>query len=254
MINEQGFDEYRNEIDRLSASARKTSDTICKAATGREKSISREEVKSIVEALAANVDLYGGSAADLACQLYDAIRAEETRRGHYRATPAELYDEILTELYEMLASMYGLDETLLGEYTDKQVKQYARRTIELNANKDKSCKGFQVVPSKKNTCSFCTMQAGRGIIYHHNLKNMQQPYHVHCKCQPIPIFEGLPDWFDSKSYSEKYHAARDAFESGDYSDELKERMDKLKTEDADYGKTQMIMAIMREQNKDAGMK
>lgn len=204
--------------------------------------------------LAAN----GMASALLSSVFYGELRelALGSNPDNFVAQPYEVEDAQVLRYVDGALSEDGDDaarRAAMMSLADTFIKNCARRTTEKNCHADRLSKGFQIVPSGVHTCSFCTTQASRGLIYHHDLNDMSQPYHPHCNCQPIPVWDKLPSWFDAKNYTDKYEAAREAWERGDYSGELKERIAANKeAKGKEYTQTNEIMAVMREQNE--GMK
>ncbi len=83
----------------------------------------------------------------------------------------------------------------MGEWAAYQSRIALNATIMTNAKRDKR-KGvrFARVTSGMNTCTFCTMLAGRGAVYHSRESAGELgKYHTHCHCKVVPSFTGNPD-------------------------------------------------------------
>ena len=263
MLTKEGFDRYTAAIGKLSKRARADVEKVW----ARARAVFGDDPEmwgAFVDNITALVCEYGDVAATLAAQLFDEMRASalgyaEGGSGddYFRAQVcADQFDVVRKKVDEAVTASaeqgHSLPESMAA-LVDTCVKDHARRTIEENCHRDKQCQGFQVVPSGPTTCSFCTMQAGRGIVYDHDLKNMRNPYHDNCDCQPIPVHKKLPSWFDASDFEAKYYAARQAYDRGDYSDELAARIAAARAEKGKkYSVTNAVMAVMHEQNP--GMK
>ena len=257
MISEAVWNNYRNALAKVS---RVTQKKVSQAWAAIVNSGIADDyaLELLTEVLNMGIEGGGLLSERLAGELYQAMRQLYLPDEEYYALLPDMAQETANRVDKFMSEasasdVASVDGETVKRFVDSLVSMYPRRTMELNAHRDKACKGFQVVPSGLHTCSFCTMQAGRGIIYDHDLKNMRQPYHANCHCQPIPIFKGLPDWFNESHYSSIYHRAAEAYRSGNIPDDLRERIESEKAaKGKDYNDTNAIMAVMRYQNE--GMK
>lgn len=275
--SERLFNGYRRALEGISDDAKKKVNVVYNRAV-KELSDNPDMLDRFTGALIMLIDQYGSAAATLSADLFDILRDEALgadghrvvrsmyASGSYSApgyvatvTSDDLYERLEKEhgrtIASSMASGLSFGDTLLSLIVENTIMNEARRTTEKNIAEDGKCLGYQIIPSGINTCSFCTLQASRGLIRKGDGHGVSEPYHDHCKCQPYPVWKEPPAWFDTSTYDEKYRAAARALDSGDYSDELKARMaQEAEAKGKEYTKTHRLMAVMREQNKAVGMK
>ena len=268
MLTKKGFENYRAMLARISEMASdKAKAVLRKYRKLLSAGLTEEEaLEAIADALKGVMRSYGDMASSAAAAMYDKARADALPDAN-DGFAADLCDAAFYEMHDeridravtgavqaAAASASVAVEAAAAAPASKVVavvetcvKGAARSTIEDNCKRDPKSKGFVSVPAGSTTCAWCTMQAGRGLIFKGKKERHYERWHDHCKCQPMPAWGKLPEWYDPAAYEEMYRQARLDWASGDYSDELHARLEKLDREKGrDHNKTDAIMSVMRE--------
>lgn len=121
---------------------------------------------------------YGSAAAELACQMYDAV-AKRSNVSVPEAEPEETpnYEEVRAGINGSLKQSDRAD--VAAASVGRQVKKASVRTIRNNAKRDGAMIAW--VPQGSETCAFCIMLASNGWRYA-NSDSYQEHIHANCDC------------------------------------------------------------------------
>lgn len=204
-------------------------------------------------------------ASALSAGYYDGIRVASNVKSDYDAISYDTVDDDeLDAAYYAVAKDYASGKatvplySLMGDTSSRFTRYASNETIRLNAVSDPARPKFAIVPSP-SACVFCLMRASNGYTYP-STANVES--HNHCKCQAVPVFgNSTIQGYHPEEYADGYDEARKAFEDGDYSQDMRERIDaaRAKHEEAykrgetkkKWDSTNAILMIWREQR---GMK
>ena len=129
------------------------------------------------------------------------------------------------------------------EAIEDEVRNAARQEVISNLDRDaradrragrKERAGYARVPVGE-TCAWCFMLASLGYYYRsYESAGGVYPdhYHLHCDCVVVPYSgpDAIDGYDDYERYREMYDRANDARKSGDYSDEMRERIERAHAE------------------------
>lgn len=138
------------------------------------------------------VSTYGDSAAAVAADWYDEVRAAERVPGKFRAfmQPSPYQDATEPAVRRMAAALFtDHPDTMLTGLTataSKYVLAAGRETVTRSADRDPRASGWQRVTSG-NACGFCRMLAGRGAVYKETSVNFGA--HKSCNCAAVPSWD-----------------------------------------------------------------
>lgn len=143
------------------------------------------------------VDQYGDSAAALAADWYDDVRARERVPGRFRALAQQspYLDAVDGTVRRAAGSLFTDDPavglgTLLGT-TGKYVLAAGRSTITRSADRDPRATGWRRI-TRPGACGFCRMLAGRGAVYKESTVHFAAHGGAHggeCNCAAVPDFD-----------------------------------------------------------------
>ncbi len=138
------------------------------------------------------VSQYGESAAAVAADWYDGVRASEGVLGRYRATmAASPYLSAVDGTTRRAVGALFTDapnETLvaLRSAAPKYVLAASRQTITTSADRDPRASGWQRIGSG-GSCSFCRMLIDRGAVYRE--RSVLFAAHKSCDCAAVPSWD-----------------------------------------------------------------
>lgn len=136
---------------------------------------------------------YGQTAADVAADWYDEMRAVESVPGRYRAEPQESpYTDAVDPMVRRAAgALFTADPrgalvTLTGS-ASKYVLAAGRQTIVTATDRDPRARGWSRV-TRSGACKFCQMLAGRpGAVY--TERSAHFAAHGDCNCASVPSWD-----------------------------------------------------------------
>ncbi|GEL47412.1 hypothetical protein CHO01_25280 [Cellulomonas hominis] len=154
------------------------------------------------------VEKYGDSAAAMAADWYDELRAAENVPGRFRALaqPSPYLDGVEGTVRRAAGSLFTDTPTaalgvLLGT-TEKYVLAAARQTITTSADRDPRASGWRRI-TRAGACDFCVLLAGRGAVY----KEHTVHFAAHggatggeCNCAAVPDWDPDAPEVDVKLY------------------------------------------------------
>lgn len=273
------FDDVTGYADMLSELQSRAREALGERLLGLSETSRDAAAEQARIAFADVFEKYGAQANELAAQWYELC----ADRAGVKVDPA-LFQEL---------NMSGLDahvKNLLKRYVNgeedldtaiefmldmmgEEVMQTSRDQIFKSLDRDhsyarrtgrKGRTGYARVPTGRETCAWCFMLASRGYVY----KSFESAggldpdhYHPHCDCVVVAYNEptaiaGYGDQYNR--YLGMYETARDAWESGNISEDLAERIEAARIRhEAKYaaGETNVpwsdqneITMVMREQN------
>jgi hypothetical protein len=183
--------------------------------TGAVEAVLREAYPDLVSS-------FGPMAGMFAADYYDEARAEAAVRGFYSAQVADIpaSERIASNIQYGLKPLLlevpdvALATSLLTASMDRNVQQVARDTVSVSAENDPVRARWARVPTKRDPCAFCVVQAGRGAVFG-SRRTASKHYHTGCGCTAVPIW-GEKDLsrlkraagYDPDDFERKYLDAR----------------------------------------------
>ncbi len=189
----------RNALNRLSGEAAKQMRNSFNALTRDGRIPTSAEVLNIWLIL---VEAFGGSAAALGADLFEAQAADLEIKPKVKLSPGASRAEIIARARWALqqANQLGNLTTLL----DELVKRPYRDTYMDSAAA--SGVGWARVPKGK-TCNWCRMLASRGAVYFSaDSAGESRKYHGDCDCQPVLVRDerDYPPGYDPDELYQEY--------------------------------------------------
>ena len=174
---------------------------------------------------------YAKLSSALTCHFYDGIRAGYNVPGEFKAVTYNTLSEkqIKADAYKIADDVENGRNTvpltkLIVDKTTQYTRTASNETVRRNAIKDPAKPLYAIVPNP-NACPFCLMVASNGYIYPDSAEAQQHRPHENCSCTAAQVYgKGKIQGYDPKKYAARYEAARDAYQSGDYPDELRDRI------------------------------
>lgn len=157
------------------------------------------------------VSQYGESAAAVAADWYDDVRATEGVAGRFRAGMADspYLNAVDGTTRRAVGALFtdAPDETLvaLRSTAPKYVLAAGRQTITTSANRDPRASGWQRVGSG-GSCRFCTMLIGRGAVYRE--RSVLFAAHKSCDCAAVPSWDPDAPEVDVRLYKASRRTTR----------------------------------------------
>lgn len=243
------------------------------APNGADSYTRAEIIRSQVRAVAKK---YGASAQELGAQWYEycaekaGVKVEPALVGEIDYDGIDAHFENLLDAYANGGESWDSIEQKIRDVFEGELRSLERETIIENLDRDNTYErrgrgrynaGFARVPVGE-TCAWCFMLASLGYWYRsYESAGGVDPdhYHLHCDCEVVAYNdpESIVGYDDFDTYKDMYTSARDAYDSGDYSPELAERIARAearhneKYERGDYSqpwtKYNGVLMVMREQ-------
>lgn len=138
------------------------------------------------------VSQYGQSAAAVAADWYDDVRAAERVGGRFRAlAQASPYEDAVEGTVRRVAGALFTDAptdtlTSLAGRVGKYVLAAGRETVRVSTARDPRASGWQRV-TRAGACGFCRMLAGRGGVYREATAHFAS--HDDCNCASVPSWD-----------------------------------------------------------------
>jgi len=135
---------------------------------------------------------YGESAAAVAADWYDDLRASEGVRGRYRAEMVvpDVSEEAAGTVRRLAGALFteAPGEALVGlsAAAPKYVLMGSRHTIVSSTERDPRASGWQRIV-RSGACKFCTMLHGRGAVYKESTVSFAA--HKSCNCAAAPSWD-----------------------------------------------------------------
>ncbi len=152
------------------------------------------------------VSRYGDSAAAVAAEWYDSVRAAEQVAGRYRAITATspygsgavdgMVRRAIGPLFDETPDLAAVMRTV-AQNAGKYVLGASRETIRVNSFRDPSADGWRRV-ARGETCDFCLMLVGRGGVYKQETAFFAS--HGDCDCGAAPSFDPSAPEVDARLY------------------------------------------------------
>ena len=195
---------------------------------------------------------YTDMSAAITAQYYAGIRSASKVKSKYQAQAVSGYDadsvfsaaiSILNEAQEGYATVSAVE--LLSNVANREIKNASDYCVRQNVRRDPAKPRYAIVPNG-DACAFCQMRASLGYTYG---DEDAAHSHDHCTCMATPVFGNEEiEGYNPKEYEDKYDKAEEALEDGNISKELKQRIEREKSEKGkDFSKTNAILMVMREQ-------
>ena len=212
-------------------------------------SVSVQQLRDLVNVV---MDSFGPAAAELGAQWYEYCRAGKFDRG-YTAIVGETsrysvksdVDAAVDKLFDGDITENDLIDKVAGIIVN-QVQAQSKNSILENLDEDlrqaraandkefgAQCGYSRVTTS--GACAFCILLASRGFVYTSKqsaqLTKYGRKYHDDCRCVPVPFTDAhsIPGYGGQLAdHEQKYRDADNLRRSGDYPDELKERINQAR--------------------------
>jgi hypothetical protein len=147
---------------------------------------------ALLEYVSYLVERYGGSAAAVAADWYDEVRAAEGVRGRFRALaqPSPYQSGVEDTVRRAAGSLFTDSPTAtltsLLAPAGKYVLAAGRQTIATSTARDPRASGWQRV-TRSGACRFCRMLSGRGAVYREATAHFAS--HGACNCAAVPSWD-----------------------------------------------------------------
>lgn len=221
MVDRDDVERYRDGAGWFSNEARKDLDRVLDLVQTLEPHEIRRELLAMLPDIA---DYYGDALAATAAEWYEDIR---DAAGDYRAVLGDQVKQDMidgTVRYAMRYVYEGEFESarhILAGAMQRWVQYAGRSTIARNVQLDPSKPRFARVPQGPVTCSWCTMLASRGWVYHSRKTagEVASDYHDHCECEIVPSWdagEAHLDGYDPDAMYARYLEARGSLKGEGY--------------------------------------
>jgi len=165
----------------------------------------------------------------LSARFYNGIREGANERTRYVAESFDTVDD--EELYGLVygqAKEYARGNSTvplyksMGGVNSTFTRYAANETVRRNAEKDPAKPKFAIVPGA-GACVFCKERAMSGVILP---RAADVHSHAHCTCVASPVFKNSTiQGYDPQKDLDAYYKAKEAYTSGEISDDLKQRID-----------------------------
>lgn len=214
----------RSDVDALKAATQQVVKLAQKDLTtlfARFEGVAPELVRdALLEAMPALVERYGASAASVAADWYERVRAEQVV-GRYAAALGDGAAEAAVTGSVRSAARHLFDgvpeQTLkvLSLALQRHVMHSARSTVAKNVATDPANPRYARVPTGATTCAFCIFMASRGFVYQSEKSAGATggAYHDGCDCQLVPEWnKGVKSsisGYDPDRYKALYEEAAD---------------------------------------------
>lgn len=210
-------DAYTEQLNALSAAARRVVAAQLAAIEYDDVADLREQVIAILEPVCA---ASSEAAAAYAAEFYDEVRAFEA--GHalgataVSAHVAEATERAVRAIVQVIVDG-GTWEQFAGRVADRadyEVKKTAGECVKANAARDPLRPRWARVPSGTETCGFCLMLASRGFAYTSEASASEKKggghYHANCDCRIVPGFDGMDvEGYDPDELYRQWREAED---------------------------------------------
>jgi len=149
----------------------------------------RDELLAFMPVL---VSQYGESAAAVAADWYDEVRAAEGVAGRFSAAmvASPYMDAVGGTTRRAVGALFtdAPNETLLAlrSTAPKYVLAAGRQTIAASADRDPRASGWQRI-GRGDSCSFCRMLIDRGAVYRQ--RSVMFASHKSCDCAAVPSWD-----------------------------------------------------------------
>lgn len=175
---------------------------------------------ALFEYVPALVAEYGDTAATVAADWFEELRAAEGVSGSFRcplAPPVPLEQVNARIGYATRASgpLWLGDTATLSAFLSMMTNEYSlqpgRETVMQAAHKDNAA--YARVP-EPGACKFCLMLASRGFVYSKATVGDTKKFHGKCRCNAIPVWDEtrarVEYGYDPTALYDQYRAAKDA--------------------------------------------
>lgn len=179
---------------------------------------------ALLEIVPLLVRTYGDIAATAAAEWYEEVRAGSVG-GSYsaRLSPGVDPGKVEGSVRYAAGHLFGENpqQTLavISGAMQRHIYYSGRDTVRRNASYDPRKPRWARVPTGAKTCTFCSMMASRGFVYHSaQTAGEDDDYHDDCDCQAVVEFDAETHHiagYDPDADYDRYLAARDAAGSGD---------------------------------------
>ena len=263
--------KFSRTLQHISQEARSEFQKLLSEVDFSDWSIAANQLRTLIQGI---VSRYGLASAEIGAQWYEYCR-KMNFDSRYTAIVGEVsrysvssdVNAEIDKLFNGEVNEAELVSLLSGAVVD-QVQKQARDTILSNLNAeylDAIARGDKSFASKcgyarvttGDSCAFCIMLASRGFVYASERTATKSKrgdkYHNHCHCVAVPFAKADSiNGYEKTLYKHKqmYHDADNLRRSGNYPDELRERIDAAKANHSGrWDALNEIMIIMRYQTE-----
>jgi hypothetical protein len=189
--------EYAKTLSYVSQAAQSQINDFFSTLDPSQPEATRDALLKFVPAV---VQKYGTVAGQLACERYEALRAEQMGEG-YSAIPADLptTEDVSSIVRSQADKLWSDDPSAMAvtcaEIADRLIVQQARNTTMANVDNENANGGKRVryarIPTGHTTCAWCIMLSGLGWQYRSS-STAASSGHAHCDCVIEPSWEETP--------------------------------------------------------------
>lgn len=164
------------------------------------------------------VAVYGDTAAAVAADYFDQLRAEAATGGRaYRAVVAEPVPVGQAQAVArwgagpLFRTQSDPNQSLrlLSGAVQRLVLQAGRDTVARNILRDPARPRWARVPGGRTPCAFCRMVSSRGAVFlTAQSAGQDNQWHDGCTCQPVPVWQGQELPYDADTLHQQYLTAR----------------------------------------------
>lgn len=236
-VSSEYIQAFTAQLDKLNAQAGKTIITETAKLDLERRLLESDDLayEDLYQMMQKLCPAYAKLSSALTCHFYDGIRSGSGVPGEFRA---ETYNtlsakQIKADAYRIADDVeHGRNTVPLAKIVTDQTTQYTRiasnETVRRNAIKDPAKPLFAIVPNP-NACPFCLMVASNGYVYPDSATAQQHKPHNNCSCTAAQVYgKGKIQGYNPTKYAKMYETARDAYNNGDYSKEMGQRIDRAK--------------------------
>lgn len=171
------YEIFRRAIRDLNIQAQRDLEAVWRSSGG--------EPAVLAEILAEVVQTYGTTAAAVAAEWYDDLRADTGVRPGFSAVIPAPAEPGTTALVEWAAAKAASEESLkslIAGGLQKRITNYSRDVVTTSSIRDPRARGWMRIGS--GGCDFCAMLIGRGAVY--TKATVDFSSHDHCNCSAAP--------------------------------------------------------------------
>lgn len=171
------YEIFRRAIRDLNIQAQRDLEAVWRSSGG--------DPVALAEILADVVQTYGTTAAAVAAEWYNDLRADTGVRPGFSAVIPEPVEPGTTALVEWAAAKAASEESLkslIAGGLQKRITNYSRDVVTTSSIRDPRARGWMRIGTPE--CDWCAVLIGRGAVY--SEKSVQFKTHDYCDCDAAP--------------------------------------------------------------------
>ena len=233
-VSQAYIQAFTKQLDALNEQAGKTIVTEAEKLDLERRLLEADEIayEDVYQLMHRLCPAYSRLASALTCHFYDGIRSGSGVPGEFKAVAYNTLSESQIKadaqaIAEEIAT--GRSSVSVAEKVKNKNSQYVRiasnETVRRNAMRDPAKPLYAIVPNV-GACAFCLMVASNGYVYPDSAEAQRHKPHNNCSCQAAQVYgSGKIQGYNPQKYYDQYAKARDAYQSGNYSDEMREKIE-----------------------------